>query len=218
VTSIRRRFHRVAQASRPTSKCTGPFHSSRLLLSQKPRRVFTAGDLRRWAANQVSRITRIAPLVVLLGTASAFGHSQELLLDEAIVLVKYKNQDRSVDVFSAHLIFSSLDSNKPIRVQLNDKLQKFVVTAGSYYLKRVETGFSNIVLPDRPRPKQKDGVIEVPAGSVVYIGDYGFDKKFAFHIEFKKDSLLEATDMKLPEKLPIYLSRAGHAPQRLRLK
>lgn len=34
---------------RPTSKCTGPLHSSRLLLPQTPRRVCAAGDMRRSA-------------------------------------------------------------------------------------------------------------------------------------------------------------------------
>ena len=202
----------------PTNRCTGIPASSRLFLSQKSRQSSAAGERRRWADNRMCRSIRNSLLAVLLGTISVVGHTEELRADDAIVLIKFKNSDRSIDSSLAKLTFASLDSNKSIRVRLKDNLQKLVVSAGSYYLRSVETGFTNMVVIDRPKPTDTSSVIEVPAGSVVYLGDHGFDKKFEFHIEFLQESLLEAVEMKLPDNLPIYVSSAGLPPRRLKLK
>ena len=160
----------------------------------------------------------VSILAIFLVTASTLSYSDELKSNEAIVLIKFQNLDRSIDSSQARLTFASLDSNKSIKVRLKSKLQMFVVSAGSYYLKSVETGFVNMVVIDQPKPKDKSGVIEVPASSVVYLGDHGFDKKFEFHIEFRHESLTEAADMDLPGGLPIYISRAGNPPHKLTLK
>jgi hypothetical protein len=164
------------------------------------------------------QVMRISILAVLFLTGSTPSYCDELKSNEAIVLIKFQNLNHTIDSSQARLTFASLDSDKSIKVRLKNKLQMFVVSAGSYYLKSVETGFVNMIVIDRPKPKGKNGALEIPAGSVVYLGDHGFDKKFEFHIRFLQESLLEAANMDLPGGLPIFVSREGTPPHKLTLK
>jgi hypothetical protein len=114
-----------------------------------------------------------------------------------------------------YVLLAQYGTDFEFRVFPNASVQHYTVPAGNYYLKRVAVGYANMSSTDKPEPKDTSMTISVPAGAAVYVGDFSFDKAFVFHVDFSKESLIEARDMNQFQSYPLFVSRAGIAPMRL---
>lgn len=162
----------------------------------------------------MSKLTVCSLLVAALFSALQVGHAENAVEqpgadDQSIILVKFSFEaPPEIGPRRPWLVLSQYGSKFSLRVPMGTSLQHFTVPAGRYYLRRAETGVDNLVVTDNPEPNDISKTILVPPHTVVYVGDFLFDKTFVFHVDFTRDSLLAAKNIDIP-RWPLKVSKIG---------
>jgi len=142
----------------------------------------------------------------------------QLAPDEAIVLC------RASAATLRNIEYWRVGSKDGFFVSVRGVLTPRVVKAGRYYLRSYSPIYRNVFAPVLPEPHELAATIDVPAGSVTYIGDISalqiVDRgrlNWRFTVALKPATLL-AAEKSYPwlQKYPLYASKSDGEALRLR--
>jgi hypothetical protein len=142
----------------------------------------------------------------------------KLAADEAIVLC------RATATTLRNVEYWRVGAKSGFFVTMRGTLTPHVVKAGRYYLHSYSTIYRNIFPPVMPEPQSLTATVDVPAGSVTYIGDVTVSQivergrvNWRFAVRLNPKTLLSA-EKSFPwlEKYPLYASKSDGEAMRVR--
>ena len=112
-------------------------------------------------------------VLVMVFFLATFSFALDLKDDEAIVLIKYYEIGRHS---IKSILFKKIDSQDKFYIEYSIKPVTKVVSAGHYYLRNINTIFSNVSIMPFEQPKDKDICIKIEPGTITYLGKWSFKK------------------------------------------